>query len=103
MAYVDLELVKRHLNLESSFTEDDSYLESLIDAGEENVAKDLCVTVEELETIGGGSRIPAPLSQAIILTIGAFYSNRESVTNARLQELPRGVKYLTELYRNYSL
>lgn len=103
MIYVDLELVKRHLNLESSFTEDDSYLESLIEAGEENVAKDLCVTVEELETIGGGNRIPAPLRHAILLTIGAFYSNRESVTSARLQELPRGVKYLTELYRNYSL
>ena len=103
MAYVDLELVKRHLNLESSFTEDDSYLESLIEAGEENVAKDLCVTVKELETIGGGSRIPAPLRHAILLTIGTFYSNRESVTSANLQELPRGVKYLTELYRNYSL
>lgn len=103
MIYVDLELVKRHLNLESSFTEDDSYLGSLIEAAEENVAKDLCVTVEELETIGGGSRIPALLRHAILLTIGAFYSNRESVTNARLQELPRGVKYLTELYRNYSL
>lgn len=103
MAYVDLELVKKHLNLESSFTEDDSYLESLIEAGEENIAKDLCVTIEELETIGGGSKIPAPLRHAILLTIGTYYSNRESISSVRLQELPRGVKYLTSLYRNFSL
>lgn len=103
MAYVDLQLVKRHLNIESSFNEDDSYIEFLIEAGEENVAKDLCVTVEKLRTIDGGTNIPAPLKQAILLTIGTYYSNRESISNAKLQEIPRGAKYLTELYRNYNL
>lgn len=103
MAYVDLQLVKRHLNIESSFNEDDSYLELLIETGEENVAKDLCVSVEELETIDGGTKIPAPLRQAILLTIGTYYNNRESVSSAKLQEIPRGAKYLTELYRNYTL
>lgn len=103
MAYVDLQLVKRHLNVESDFLEDDDYIQTLIETAEENVAKDLCVTVEKLATIDGGTKIPAPLRQAILLTIGTYYSNRESVSTARLQEIPRGVKYLIELYRNYSL
>lgn len=103
MAYVELQLVKRHLNVESDFLEDDDYIQTLIETAEENVAKDLCVTVEDLATIGGGTKIPAPLRHAILLTIGTYYANRESISNARLQEIPRGVKYITELYRNYSL
>ena len=100
--YVQLELAKQHLIVESSFTEDDSYIESLIEVGEENIAKDLCVSVDELATIGGGKIIPAPLKHAILLTIGAYYNNRESISNANLKEIPHGAKYLTDLYRDYS-
>jgi uncharacterized phage protein (predicted DNA packaging) len=103
MAYVDLPLVKRHLNVESDFLEDDDYIQTLIETAEENIAKDLCITVEELATIDGSTKIPAPLRHAILLTIGTYYSNRENVSTAKLQEIPRGARYLTELYRNYSL
>lgn len=100
--YVTIELAKQHLNIESSFTEDDSYIESLIEVSEAKIAKDLCVPVDELEMIGGGTQIPAPLRHAILLTIGAYYNNRENVTTANLKEIPQGVKYLTDLYRDYS-
>lgn len=100
--YVTIELAKQHLNVESSFTEDDSYIESLIEVGEAKIAKDICVSVDELETIDGGTEIPAPLRHAILLTIGTYYNNRENVTTANLREIPQGVKYLTDLYRDYS-
>ncbi len=100
--YVQLELAKRHLNVESSFTEDDSYIECLIEVGEEDIAKELCVSVDELETIDGGTKIPAPLRHAILLTIGTYYNNRENISTANLREIPRGAKYLTDLYRDYS-
>lgn len=103
MAYVDLDIAKRHLNVESDFEEDDSYIEMLIEVAEECVAKELCVTVDELSTIDGRTDIPASLRHAILLTIGTYYSNRESVSNLNLREIPMGAKHLIRLYRDYSL
>lgn len=103
MIYVDIQLVKRHLNVEEEFTEDDIYIETLIDVAEEKVAKELCVTVEGLATIDGGKSIPAPLKHAILLSIGGYYANREEITMVQSRPLEQGVKYLTSLYRNYSL
>lgn len=100
--YVKLELAKQHLNVESSFTEDDLYIESLIEVGEANIAKELCIPVDELATIDGNTIIPAPLRHAILLTIGTYYTNRENVSTANLKEIPSGVKHLVELYRDYS-
>lgn len=62
MAYVELQLAKKHLNVEESFTEDDEYIECLIEAAEAVVEKDIC---EELKALSGedGKSLPAPLRQ----------------------------------------
>ena len=62
MAYVELQLAKKHLNVEESFTEDDEYIKGLIEAAEAVVEKDIC---EELKTLSGedGKSLPAPLRQ----------------------------------------
>lgn len=103
MAYVDLQLVKRHLNVEDDFTEDDEYIELLVSVAEEKVAKELCVAVEDLVAIDGGKDIPAPLKQAILLSVGGYYEYREEITTIQSRPLEQGVKYLTSLYRDYSL
>lgn len=48
MAYVELQLAKKHLNVEESFTEDDEYIKGLIEAAEAVVEKDIC---EELKAL----------------------------------------------------
>lgn len=101
--YVTLDLAKKHLNVEDSYTDDDMYIESLIEVAEEKVAKELCVTVDALGSIDGGKSIPSPLKQAILLSIGAYYANREEVTTVQSRPLEQGVRYLTSLYRDYSL
>lgn len=103
MKYLELPLVKTHLNVEQDFTEDDTYIMSLIDVAEEKVAKELCVTVEDLATIDGGGVIPYPLKHAMLLSIGSYYANREEVTAIQTRPLEQGVKYLTSLYRKYNL
>lgn len=103
MAYVDLQMAKRHLNIESGFEEDDEYIQMLISVAEEKVAKELCVSAEELATIDGGEDIPAPLKHAILLSVGAYYAFREDITTVQSRPLEQGVKYLTQLYRDYSL
>ena len=66
MTYLTLDIVKKHLNVESSFTDDDSYIELLADVAEQKVAKELHVTLQSLSTIGGASEIPTPLKQAML-------------------------------------
>ena len=65
MTYLTLDIVKKHLNVESSFTDDDSYIELLADVAEQKVAKERHVTLQSLSTIVGTSEIPTPLKQAI--------------------------------------
>lgn len=102
MKYVTLELAKRHLNVEEVYTDEDAYIESLIDVAEAKVAKELCMSLDELATIDGGEEIPAPLKQAMLLSMGAYYANREEVTAIQTRPLEQGVKYLVSLYRDYS-
>lgn len=102
MVYVTLDMAKRHLNIEPSYTDEDSYIEALISVVEEKTAKELCVPVEGLANIGGGDTIPAPIIQAMLLFIGTYYANREHVTLANIKALPQSAMYLIDLYRNYA-
>ena len=101
--HVTLDEAKKHLNVEQEYTEDDNYIETLIDVAEAKVAKELCVKVEELATIEEGSKlIPHPIKQAILLNIGMYYANREEVTYKQSKPLEQGSKYLFALYRDYT-
>ena len=98
--YLALDLVKHHLNLESSFTEDDQYIMALIDVAEQAVKVHVN---EDLETIAekNGGCIPTPIFQAMLLQIGNLYQNRE-IVGAKTTALPFGYQYLIDLYRNYN-
>lgn len=101
--YATLDMAKRHLNIEAAFTDDDSYIDSLISVAEEKVAAELCMSVYDMSSINGRDNIPSTLLHAILLTIGAYYTNREDITTIQTKPLEYGVKYLTQLYRNYTL
>lgn len=101
--YATLDMAKRHLNIEDAFTDDDLYIEGLISVAEEKVAAELCMSAEKMADINKGGNLPAPLVQAILLTIGAYYTNREDITTVQTKPLEYGVKYLTQLYRNFTL
>lgn len=98
--YLALDLVKHHLNLESSYTEDDQYILALIDVAEQVVKSHVN---EDLETIAerNSGCIPTPLFQAMLLQIGNLYQNRE-IVGAKTTALPFGYQYLIDLYRNYN-
>lgn len=102
MRYLDLETIKRHLNVEQEFTDDDALIEAYADAAEERVAKELCTTTDGLAGLGEGGTLPAPLKQAILLLVGAYYAYREEVTDAQTRPLEQGARHLMSLYRDYS-
>jgi len=101
MSCITLDMAKKQCNVESWFTDDDSYIELLCSVAEEKVARELNITTEELLQLGENG-VPKPLVQAMLLTIGHYYKNREEAVSATSKPLEQGSKWLVDLYRDYS-
>ena len=96
---VTLEELKKHLNLDSSFGDDDAYITSLEEMAEELVQRHIDISFEDL--VGNEGEVPKPLLQAIKLMVGNFYDNRESVAYTSAVEIPSSLTYILSMYRNY--
>ncbi len=97
--YIQLYQIKKHLNIDTEFHDDDEYLMSLEEVAEKVVETNIDTKLATLEN--GVGEIPAPLIQAMLLLIANFYANRESVAFAQSANVPLSYQYLIDLYRNY--
>lgn len=98
--YLQLYQIKKHLNINDEFHDDDEYLVDLSMVAENVVQKHIDVELADLED--GDGNIPSPLYQAMLLLIGNYYANRESVAFASAMPLPHAYEYLIALYKNYN-
>ena len=99
--YVSLDLIKRHLNIDSTFTEDDEYLTMLEGVAEKTIQRNICCVLKDMED--GEGKIPSPLCQAILLYVGLLYNSREAVAyGGNPVEVPYTFNYLLGLFKNYS-
>lgn len=101
MATVDTALLKKHVRADD-FSDDDSYLEHLLEAAEEYVCGATNRTQDELLDMGGGSQLPATLQQAVLLIAGHWYNQREAVSGAQMSEVPYTLQALIKPYRKLS-
>lgn len=97
--YIPLELAKKHLNIESDFTDDDGYIMGLIDVAIQAVRVHCNEDLDVLAENNGGC-LPAPLYQAALLMVGNLYQRREPLGTGA--ELPLSYEYLINLYKNYN-
>lgn len=97
--YLQLYQVKKHLNIDEDFRDDDEYLMQLAEVAEKVVERNIDTSLKLLED--GDGDIPSPLMHAMLLLIGNFYANRESVAFANSTNVPYSYQYLIDLYRNY--
>lgn len=97
--YIQLYQIKKHLNINEDFRDDDEYLMQLEEVAERVVETNIDTKLEKLEN--GDGDIPSPLTQAMLLLIANFYANRESVAFANSVNVPYSYQYLIDLYRNY--
>ena len=98
--YLQLYQIKKHLNIDESFHNDDEYLVDLAMVAENAVQKHIDRNFTELEDSEG--MLPMPLIHAMLLMIGTFYAKRESIAFASVQEVPLAYEYLLSLYKNYN-
>lgn len=98
--YLNLDLIKKHLNIEKEYTLDDEYILSLMCVAEDAVAKHIDNKLQNLEDADGN--LPSALLHAIMLLVANFYANRESVAFASSSEIPTSYNYLLDLFKDYS-
>lgn len=98
--YLDLDVIKKHLNVESDFTDDDELIVLYADAAEQAVEVHVNESIENIAEKNGGC-IPTPLFQAMLLMVGNLYQNRE-IVGTKTSALPFNYNYLIDLYRNYN-
>lgn len=97
MATVDLELLKKHVRADD-FADDDDYLAHLLDAAEQYVCTATNREASELLEMGGG-KLPTMLQQAVLLTAGHWYNQREAVSGVQMSEVPYTLQALIKPYR----
>ena len=101
MEYLTLVEIKKHLNIDAAFTDDDVYLNSLATASEDVVSKYIDYPLVQLEDAEGD--IPKALKFAMLLWICTIYNVRESVSNVNMSTVPHSLELLCDLYRDYKI
>ena len=97
--FLQIDLIKNHLNIDESFKEDDNYLIYLANVAELTVEKHIDNNLSSLANERGD--LPSPLLHAMLLFIGDMYANRESITYSTPNEVPFSYGYLLDLYKHY--
>lgn len=99
MTYLNLELIKTHLNLQN-FSDDDKYLQHLGSAVEFVVERDIDKKLSKIAEENGGE-FPPSLLHAMLLLLGTYYANRENIAYASCVEVPKTYAYICDLHRCY--
>ena len=98
--YVTVDDAKKHLNIDASFTDDDTYIYDLITVAEDAVSRHIDIALDEL--VDGGS-LPPSIIHSILLMVGNLYANREPVSYTTVAKVPYTLEYLLGLYKHYYL
>lgn len=98
--YLQLYQIKKHLNIDNAFHNDDEYLIDLAIVTENVVQRHIDKPLRELEDEEGN--IPSALQHAMLMLIGTYYASRESVAYVSTSALPHAYDYIIALYKNYN-
>ena len=100
MNYLTLEMLKQQTNTDMWYEGDDEYLTLLGDCAEQAVENQLDKSLDVI-TMERGGVLPAPILQAMLLSVAHWYMNRESVTYSNAAKLPMGYDFLVSPYKNF--
>lgn len=101
MAYIRIEQAKKHLNIDSTFCDDDEYISDLIDVVEIAVKNHINQDLETI-AIANGDVLPSPLQHAMLLLLGGFFAVRENISfSGKAVEIPLNYRYLLAPYQNF--
>ena len=94
----DLALLKKHVRADD-ISDDDTYLQQLLDTARAQVISDTRRTEDELVGMGGGEDLPVQLQQAVLILAGHWYNQREAVSGVQMQAVPYSYDTLVKPFR----
>jgi hypothetical protein len=97
LQFLTLEDIKAQARIESSFTDEDSYLTNLGRAAERKLLKDIQRTYDEVVEMEG--EWPEDLTLAALTLVASWYQHREPVTNQSMSVVPYAYDALYMPYR----
>ena len=97
--HVTLELLKAHLRVDD--TEEDNYLEHLIEVAETSVEKLIQRPLDDKACLADDGTLAAPLRHGILLVAANLYENREPVAYANARLVPYTLHFLFQPYKLY--
>lgn len=100
MRLLSLDQAKKHLNIDETFTDDDSYIEELVEMCNDLIESDIHDTIENIITVKG--KLPIILIHAAKIMVATLYANREAtIIGASINSVPLSYKYLISKYKKY--
>jgi len=100
--YILLNQAKQHLNIDKDFHEDDNYILHLISVAEDAISKRIDKKLEDCVDPKTGY-LDKSVIQSILLLIGTFYANRETVAYNSVTEIPTTFNFLCDLNKHYHI
>lgn len=97
--YIKLSEVKKQLNLDEWFNEDDELLVYLINVSEDVVEKRLGKRLKECLT-KDGDLVPS-VKHSILVLISTYYSQREATSPSTITTVPYTFDFLADLNKHY--
>lgn len=98
--FLEIDRIKKHLNIDDYYKDDDNYLVYLYEVAEKVVEKHTDTNLKQIAEENGGE-LPPPILHAMLLFIGDMYKSRESISFGSVTSIPFSYEYILSLYKNY--
>jgi len=94
--------LKRQLNIESDFTDDDILLQHYLNVAEESTLNYLNLYTGSTSGVTGSTR-PVSIDQAVLLLASHFYVTRQLVSYGQAYKIPYTMEYLLNAYKEFTI
>lgn len=98
MEFLTLQTVKKHLNIDEYFTDDDALIEVYIDAAERAIINVLDCDIDEIIEDG---ELPKPIYVGMMMLVANLYAHRETITPTSFIKVPDTIDLLLDPYKCY--
>ena len=98
--YLNINILKKHLNIDKYFHDDDEYISQLGDVAEQMVDEHINNNLDNIVKNNRG-HLPMPIKHAMMLLVGNLYQNREGIAFANASQIPHSYEYLLFPYKDY--
>ena len=99
MNYLDLDIIKKQLRMDASFTDDDDILNVYGDSAEEFTEQHLNCALDDIAAENSGS-LPKNLINAMLMLVDYMYDNSGS---GESRDLPNAFWILCKPWQKYSI